>query len=53
MTSETAEAVKEKDPVCGMMVLPAKAAGSLEHEEHRYYFCGKGCLSKFEADPQK
>ncbi|MGI4853151.1 MAG: heavy metal translocating P-type ATPase [Janthinobacterium lividum] len=53
MTTETVEAVKQKDPVCGMMVLPAKAAGSAEFAGHRYYFCGKGCLAKFEADPQK
>jgi Cu+-exporting ATPase len=44
---------KHKDPVCGMMVLPSKAAGSAEHDGERYYFCGKGCLAKFEADPQK
>ncbi|AFL87443.1 copper/silver-translocating P-type ATPase [Terriglobus roseus DSM 18391] len=44
---------KVKDPVCGMMVLPSKAAGSAEHNGERYYFCGKGCLAKFEAYPQK
>ncbi len=52
MTAPTEE-IKQKDPVCGMMVLPTKAAGSVEHEGHRYYFCGKGCVTKFEADPQK
>lgn len=52
-TNEPAIEVKEKDPVCGMMVLPAKAAGISEWEGNRYYFCGKGCLAKFEADPQK
>ena len=41
------------DPVCGMTVDPAKAAGSFEHEGTTYYFCGKGCLAKFSADPQK
>ncbi len=44
---------KHKDPVCGMMVLPSKAAGSTEYSGERYYFCGKGCLAKFEADSQK
>jgi Cu+-exporting ATPase len=44
---------KHRDPVCGMMVLPSKAAGSVEYESQRYYFCGKGCVAKFEADPKK
>jgi Cu+-exporting ATPase len=43
----------EIDPVCGMKVLPEKAAGSTEHAGQRWYFCGKGCLVKFEADPGK
>ena len=41
------------DPVCGMTVDPAKAAGSHEHGGTTYYFCGKGCLARFKADPQK
>ena len=44
---------KVKDPVCGMEVTPAKAAGSFEHRGQTYYFCGKGCLAKFQADPLK
>jgi Cu+-exporting ATPase len=39
------------DPVCGMKVDPATAAGSHEHGGRRYYFCSKGCLSKFQASP--
>ncbi|MDX6384906.1 MAG: P-type Cu+ transporter [Blastocatellia bacterium] len=42
-----------KDPVCGMTVDPAKAAGSFEHKGQTYYFCGKGCLEKFRADPER
>jgi P-type Cu+ transporter len=41
------------DPVCGMQVDPARAAGSAEHDGKKYYFCSKGCLAKFEADPRK
>ncbi|MEO2090743.1 MAG: YHS domain-containing protein, partial [Gemmataceae bacterium] len=41
------------DPVCGMTVDPARAAGSAVHEGHTYYFCSTGCLQKFRADPQK
>src|SRR6266508_2097932 len=39
------------DPVCGMTVDPARAAGQLEHAGTVYYFCSKGCLEKFAADP--
>jgi Cu+-exporting ATPase len=39
------------DPVCGMKIMPGKAAGSVEHAGHTWYFCGKGCLAKFQANP--
>ncbi|MGA6827913.1 heavy metal translocating P-type ATPase [Nitrospira sp. NS4] len=41
----------ERDPVCGMMVQPAAAAGSHLHEGKTYYFCATSCLSKFKNDP--
>ena len=41
----------ERDPVCGMTVQPATAAGSHIHEQKAYYFCCQGCLAKFRADP--
>ena len=41
------------DPVCGMSVDPAKAAGSFEHGGTRYYFCSHHCLAKFKAAPAK
>ena len=41
------------DPVCGMTVNPAKAAGQHAHAGHTYYFCGKSCLEKFRADPER
>jgi P-type Cu+ transporter len=44
---------KVKDPVCGMEVTPATAAGSFEYRGQTYYFCGKSCLAKFQADPLK
>ena len=43
----------ERDPVCGMTVQPATAAGSHSHEQHTYYFCCQGCLAKFRADPTR
>src|SRR5262245_26230643 len=41
------------DPVCGMTVDPARAAGNATHAGTTYYFCGKGCLAKFTADPAR
>ena len=43
----------ERDPVCGMTVQPATAAGSHTHEQKTYYFCCQGCLAKFRADPAR
>jgi Cu+-exporting ATPase len=41
-----------KDPVCGMSVDPAKAAGKVEHEGETYDFCSASCQAKFEANPE-
>jgi P-type Cu+ transporter len=41
------------DPVCGMTVDPAKAAGSTEYRGTTYYFCAPSCLKRFEADPEE
>jgi P-type Cu+ transporter len=43
----------EKDPVCGMTVEPATAAGKLEHAGKTYYFCSQHCVHAFKADPGK
>ena len=45
--------VPKKDPVCGMKVDAAKAAGKHEHKGKTYYFCSKGCREKFKADPER
>ena len=47
----SARAGEVKDPVCGMTVDPARAAGKSEHEGETYYFCNPGCQAKFEANP--
>lgn len=47
------EPAKVKDVVCGMTIDPAKAAGSSEYKGRQYYFCSKGCKTKFDADPEK
>jgi len=46
----TADA-KHIDPVCGMTVVPEKAAGSYDHHGKTYHFCSTHCLHKFEANP--
>jgi len=52
--SNVADAVvAETDPVCGMKVLPEKAAASVNHAGRTWYFCAQGCKTKFEADPGK
>ncbi len=45
--------MKVADPVCGMKILPEKAAGTQEYEGHTYHFCGRSCLEKFKADPAR
>ena len=46
-------APREKDPVCGMMVDPGKAASRVEHEGATYYFCSARCAERFSRDPEK
>jgi Cu+-exporting ATPase len=43
----------ERDPVCGMMVEPAKAAGQHEYKGTLYYFCNPSCLARFKAEPER
>lgn len=41
-----------KDPVCGMDVDTAKAAGQSRIRGQTYYFCSKSCKAKFDAEPE-
>lgn len=43
----------ERDPVCGMNIDPAKAAGSQEYRDQLYFFCSTSCLEKFHLNPEK
>ncbi len=52
-TGAAASNAQALDPVCGMTVDPAAAAGSAEYEGQRYYFCSQHCLDKFRAAPQR
>ncbi len=44
---------KVTDPVCGMQIDPATAAGSSTHEGGTFYFCSTACKAKFDADPHR
>ena len=48
---ESPGAAKVRDPVCGMMIDPATAAGRFDYQGQTYYFCNPGCLKKFQANP--
>ena len=39
------------DPVCGMTVDPATAAGHRGTGPDTVYFCSAGCAAAFDADP--
>jgi Cu+-exporting ATPase len=45
--------IKYKDSVCGMEVVPEKAAVKVEHDGDTYYFCSKGCAERFSRAPEK
>jgi len=42
-----------KDPVCGMTLEPAKAAGQMAHAGNTYYFCSAQCQRTFQENPQR
>ena len=42
-----------KDPVCGMTLEPAKAAGQMVHAGNTYYFCSAQCQRKFQENLQQ
>ena len=41
------------DPICGMTVDPARAAGQYDYKDTTYYFCALSCLERFRADPER
>lgn len=40
-----------RDPVCGMEVDVTADKPSTKYQDHQFYFCSKGCKSKFLASP--
>jgi Cu+-exporting ATPase len=41
------------DPVCGMTIDPADAAGHAQYAGRTYYFCSVSCLERFKANPAR
>ena len=52
-TATSGGKVSKIDPVCGMTVDPATAAGMSEHAGETYYFCSDRCKQRFDADPKR
>jgi Cu+-exporting ATPase len=42
-----------KDPVCGMDLDPAIAAGHTEYKGQTYYFCAARCKEIFDIKPER
>ncbi len=51
--STAADLTRVIDPVCKMRIDPERAAGTTTHGGIQYFFCGTGCLKKFEAEPDR
>lgn len=49
---EAAHSQKVKDPVCGMVIDPAKAAARQTYQGETIYFCSQNCEKKFLASPE-
>ena len=45
--------IDTKDPVCGMTVDPARAAGRSDYHGTAVYFCSAGCKQKFDRAPSR
>ena len=45
--------MKEKDPVCGMLVDPGEAAGQRSFDGKTFYFCSPDCLAKVDKMRQR
>ena len=40
-----------RDPVCGALIHPQQAYGSVVHQQQRYYFCCPVCQGAFQRSP--
>ncbi|MEA2778521.1 MAG: P-type Cu+ transporter [Rhodospirillaceae bacterium] len=53
LASQSRKVTTMRDPVCGMVVDPARSKHRAEHDANTYHFCSAGCRAKFVADPAK
>ena len=54
MKAETVTAkMTVTDPVCGMQINPAGAAGTAGFRGETFHFCSKNCLETFQQEPEK
>jgi hypothetical protein len=53
MDEPMAEEETVVDPVCGMRIDPARAAGTREYRGRTYHLCSEACLGTFDADPER
>lgn len=49
--ASTDPSARVKDPVCGMMVDPDRAAKDHTYQNVKYSFCSTECHDKFKASP--
>jgi Cu+-exporting ATPase len=52
-THDASQAREVLDPVCGMTIDPADAAGQTDYQGTTYYFCHQSCLERFRAAPDQ
>jgi Cu+-exporting ATPase len=52
MLTKITRKTEATDPICGMTVNPATAAGTSERDNTTYYFCSLMCKEKFDARRQ-
>jgi Cu+-exporting ATPase len=50
---EMMNATTVTDPVCGMTIDPARAAGNAVFQGETFHFCAASCKAAFEAAPQQ
>jgi YHS domain-containing protein len=49
---EEIELANAVDPVCGMQLKRAEAAGAVDFHGTVYFFCSAACRDQFNADPE-
>jgi Cu+-exporting ATPase len=52
MANKSKTETAQIDPVCGMEVQAADAAGRSVYEEQTYYFCSAECKREFDENPE-